>query len=126
MRRFLPLLPLLLMASSYAGTPQSLHSCTVCHIVRTSGAEQEKRTPAEICRSCHDGVTAANHDSADRDLSARLPAEGSYQHARLTWAMEARQSMDMDDCLSCHNPHIPNRTHVKTETTDCRKCHQEY
>src|SRR6185369_8127727 len=125
MRPAISLLPLFLLASSYAGTPRSLHSCTVCHIVRTSGQEEAKRPLVEVCRSCHDGVSAPNHDSSDRELEARLPGEGEYQHVRLTWALNARQSMDMSNCLRCHNPHIPNKGHVKTDTADCRVCHSD-
>lgn len=127
MRRFLPLLPLLLTASSFAGTAKILNSCTVCHVVRTSAPEeQEKRPMAEICRSCHDGVAAPSHDSSDRELEARLPTESQYQHVRLARAIKARQSVDMSDCLRCHNPHLPNSKHVKTDTADCRVCHPDY
>lgn len=127
MRHFLPLLPLVMVTASFAGTPKMLNSCTVCHLVRTAApGEEEQRPLAAICRSCHDGVTASNHDSADRERESRLPEEGEYQHVRLSWSMKARRSMELDDCVQCHNPHNPNPKHVKRETSDCRKCHQEY
>src|SRR3954471_21455858 len=126
MRRLLPVL--FLMAISYAGTHESLGSCTACHVVRSGrNASLDDSRPSQapnsaVCVSCHDGTMAPNHDGIQEERVKDPFSRGELRHMKLAFARQSSES-GSQDCLRCHHPHMAKATSSLTSTERCRRCH---